>query len=106
MFSHARILVCQRTTDMSEICLDSLIVRVAPDRALAEPSYQQLYRKLAEQIECGAIADGQSLPSERVLAESLGLSRATVRRAYDELCARRYIETLGRAGWQQSRRRA
>ena len=75
-----------------------LLARLAPDRTLAEPSYQQLRRKIQALIESGQIADGQSLPSERALAESLHLSRVTVRRAYEELRADNLLETHGRAG--------
>ncbi|MCA1977618.1 MAG: GntR family transcriptional regulator [Thiobacillus sp.] len=75
-----------------------LAVQLAPDRSLAEPSYQQLRRKIQAMIESGEIASGQSLPSERALAESLGLSRVTVRRAYAELRAANLLETHGRAG--------
>ncbi len=75
-----------------------LTVLLAPDRSLAEPSYQQLRRKIQALIESGEIADGQSLPSERALAESLNLSRVTVRRAYEELRAADLLETHGRAG--------
>ena len=40
-----------------------------------------------------------SLPSERALAEMLNLSRVmTIRRAYDELRAKNYLETRGRLG--------
>ncbi|MCU0835769.1 MAG: GntR family transcriptional regulator [Chromatiaceae bacterium] len=77
---------------------DSLIKRLTPDRETAEPSYLQVAQKLKQLIESGEIADGQSLPSERVLAERLQLSRTTVRRAYDELRANDYLATLGRAG--------
>lgn len=75
-----------------------LAARLAPDRSLAEPSYQQLRRKIQALIESGEIADGQSLPSERALAESLNLSRVTVRRAYEELRAADLLEAHGRAG--------
>ncbi len=75
-----------------------LIDRIAPDRSLAEPSYLQMLRKLSALIDSGEIADGESLPSERALAEMLNLSRVTVRRAYEELRARNYLETHGRAG--------
>jgi GntR family transcriptional regulator len=71
---------------------------LAPDRSLSEPSYQQLLNKIVAGIESGEIADGQSLPSERALAETLKLSRVTVRRAYDELRAKDYLITRGRAG--------
>lgn len=77
---------------------DELLAELAPDRALAEPAYRQLRNKLQALIESGAIANGQSLPSERMLAESLSLSRVTVRRAYEELRALDVLETHGRAG--------
>jgi GntR family transcriptional regulator len=75
-----------------------LATLLAPDRSLAEPSYQQLRKKIQALIESGEIADGQSLPSERALAETLNLSRVTVRRAYEELRAADLLETRGRAG--------
>lgn len=79
---------------------DELIESLAPNRTLSEPSYLQLLNKLSALIESGEIADQQSLPSERALAEALGLSRVTVRHAYDELRAKNYLTTHGRAGVQ------
>lgn len=78
--------------------LPDLIQRITPDRTLSEPSYQQLGNKLSALIENGEIAHGQSLPSERALAEMLSLSRVTVRRAYEDLRAKNYLATHGRAG--------
>ena len=78
--------------------LPSLVERIAPDRTLSEPSYQQLGNKLSALIESGEITHGQSLPSERALAEMLSLSRVTVRRAYEDLRAKNYLATHGRAG--------
>lgn len=78
--------------------LPDLVQRIAPDRTLSEPSYQQLGNKLSALIEGGEITHGQSLPSERALAEMLGLSRVTVRRAYEDLRAKNYLATHGRAG--------
>lgn len=77
---------------------DRLIEQLFPDRAAAEPSYLQVAQKLTRLIDSGEIAAGQSLPSERLLAERLQLSRTTVRRAYDELRAKDYLSTHGRAG--------
>lgn len=76
----------------------AFVNNLAPDRSLSEPSYQQLLNKLVAGIESGEIANGQSLPSERALAETLNLSRVTVRRSYNELRARDYLITHGRAG--------
>lgn len=74
------------------------LMRIAPDRRLSEPSYRQLSNKLRALIESGEIPDGQSLPSERMLAEMLALSRVTVRRAYNELRSQDVLDTQGRAG--------
>ena len=48
-----------------------------PTRAL--PAYLQIEDELAEQIDSGALPPGSRLPTERVLAESLGVSRMTAR---------------------------
>ena len=78
--------------------MPDFLARILPDRRLAEPSYRQLTNRLRALIDAGDIADGQSLPSERTLAEMLALSRVTVRRAYDELRAQDVLDTHGRAG--------
>jgi GntR family transcriptional regulator len=75
-----------------------LIELLTPDRDLAEPVYLQLVRRFTEMIESGRIIAGQGLPSERVLAERLEISRTTVRRAYDELRAQALLVSQGRAG--------
>ncbi|MEJ0086881.1 MAG: GntR family transcriptional regulator [Pseudomonadota bacterium] len=55
------------------------------DESSSLPLYQQLQRALREAIENGAIAPEDALPPERDLAEMLGVSRITVRKAIDEL---------------------
>ena len=55
------------------------------DKRLPTPAYLQLKDQLAHAIDVGALAPGSALPSERGLATSLGLSRMTVRRAFEEL---------------------
>lgn len=57
--------------------------------------WKQLYGKLLPLIESGDLGDAVKLPSERDLALALGLSRATVRRCYDEL---RSVNRLGGHG--------
>jgi GntR family transcriptional regulator len=74
------------------------VERLVPDRRVAAPSYQQILMRLSAMIESGELADGQSLPSERALAEMLNLSRTTIRRAYNALRAKDYLSTHGRAG--------
>jgi GntR family transcriptional regulator len=55
------------------------------DETSAQPLYQQLQRSLREAIENRVIAPDDALPPERDLAEMLGVSRITVRKAIDEL---------------------
>lgn len=56
----------------------------------SEALWLQLHQRLLTQLESGQWRVGQSLPSERELAEQLQISRITVKRCYDE---------LRRAGW-------
>jgi GntR family transcriptional regulator len=55
------------------------------DESSAQPLYQQLQRSLRGAIENGVIGPDDALPPERDLAEMLGVSRITVRKAIDEL---------------------
>ena len=51
------------------------------------PLYLQLHRLIAEAIASGRLKPGDSLPSERELAATTGLSRVTVRKGVAELVA-------------------
>lgn len=76
----------------------AFIRRLRPDVGISEPVYRQLQRQIISMIQAGELQDGDSLPSERTLAEALQLSRTTIRRCYDELRDQDYISTHGRAG--------
>lgn len=56
------------------------------------PAYQQIETQLAELIERGDLGAGDRLPPERDLAADLGVSRMTVRQAFDALARRGLIE--------------
>jgi len=60
------------------------------------PLHQQVYRALRAEILAARLAPGSRLPSTRVLATSLGLSRNTVLLAYDQLFGEGYARS--RAG--------
>lgn len=51
----------------------------------SSPLYAQLARKLAHAIRDGQYLVDEALPSERLLSESLGVSRVTARKAIDQL---------------------
>jgi DNA-binding transcriptional MocR family regulator len=58
-----------------------------PDPLNTEPIYAQLAAALSEAIRAGRITLGTRLPSERLYARALGLSRTTITAAYQELKA-------------------
>ncbi|MCA9876353.1 MAG: PLP-dependent aminotransferase family protein [Thermomicrobiales bacterium] len=62
--------------------------QIVLDTEDATPLYRQLERALASAIGDGTLAPGDRLPSERTLAEQLGVSRTTTVMAYRELEAR------------------
>ena len=77
---------------------DFLIERLTPDRALAEPVYKQMARRMREMVAQGMVPPGQSLPAERLLAQRLNISRSTVRRFFEELRRSNELVTAGRSG--------
>lgn len=58
---------------------------LGPDERTTVPLYVQLAQKIAQAIRGGRYQADEALPSERMLSESLGLSRVTARKAIDQL---------------------
>src|SRR5450830_356721 len=77
---------------------DALISKLHLDNKTSEPYYQQLIRRIQTLIKNGELQPGISLPAERVLAESLRVSRTTIKRCYDELRKSGQLSTHGRSG--------
>ena len=63
---------------------------IAPEAA-GLPLYRAAKRALLAAIEAGRYGPGETLPSETALAESLGVSIGTLRRAVDELVAEHVV---------------
>jgi GntR family transcriptional regulator len=75
------------TVAASAETLAGFILRALAEADGARPLYLRLREALSEALRLG-VADTQAgLPSERWLAERLGVSRVTLRRALDELAA-------------------
>lgn len=74
----------------------ALLGTLSLDRSAAEPLYRQLYFAIREAILEGRLRPGARLPSTRILAEELAVSRNTVVIAFDQLLAEGYVE--GRTG--------
>src|SRR5689334_7656326 len=75
---------------------EAALAGISLDRADREPLHRQLAAELKRLILAQTIAPGARLPSSRIYAEELGVSRATVVAAVDELIAEGYAE--GRHG--------
>ena len=64
---------------------------VTLDRASATPLRAQLEQSLREAVRTGRLARGDRLPSSRMLAVDLGLSRGVVQECYEQLAAEGYL---------------
>ncbi len=70
-----------------------LIANSSPD-----PIYEQIARQIKAQIIAGDLREGEPLPSIRRLAQDLQISVITSKRAYDELEAEGFIDTVAGKG--------
>lgn len=60
----------------------------------SKPIYEQITDQIKAAILSGELSDGEQLPSIRGLANSLRVSAITTKRAYSDLEAAGYIETV------------
>src|SRR5258707_11624293 len=81
-------------------------LRIQLDRARRTPLAAQIYSAIREGIENGRLASGARLPSWQDLAAQLGVSRGTVRVAYERLVAEQFAIGLGAAGTRVAERQS
>src|SRR5712691_1398590 len=62
------------------------------ERASGVPLYRQICQRLREAILSGELAEGVRLPTERALANELGVNRTTVMNAYNQLASEGLVE--------------
>lgn len=74
------------------------VLPIQLDRARRTPLATQIYTAIRDGIEHGRLAAGARLPSWQDLAAQLGVSRGTVRVAYERLIAEQFVIGLGPAG--------
>ena len=62
------------------------------DTDAGRPAYQQIESQVTDAIARGTLGPGDRLPPERDLALTLGVSRMTVRQAFDALARKGLVE--------------
>ncbi len=77
---------------------DAALLSIALDRDAAQSLFRQLYEALRQLILKGRLARTARLPASRAFAAELGVSRATVTLAYDQLIAEGYLESRRGSG--------
>jgi len=69
-------------------------VELIISNASSKPIYEQITGQIKAMILSGELAEGEQLPSIRALANSLRVSAITTKRAYADLEADGFIETV------------
>ncbi len=73
------------------------------DKEQSTPIYRQITMQITKMVQDGILNPGDKLPAERALADSLGIARGTIKKAYMELASNKVIEiTQGRGSFVSS----
>lgn len=64
------------------------------DKSSESPVYRQIIEQITRKLRAGELKPGDRLPTERDLAEQLGIARGTVNRAYEELTRSQILESI------------
>ena len=73
------------------------------DSGSSIPLYQQVFEEIRKLILNGALVEGEKLPPIRKLTKSLGVSHATIERAYLQLSVEGYVQNMPRSGYTVNR---
>jgi GntR family transcriptional regulator len=73
-------------------------MRIIISNSSPDPIYEQISKQIKGQILAGDLAEGETLPSIRRLAQDLQISVITTKRAYDELEREGFLNTVGGKG--------
>ena len=68
------------------------------DERSVTPLQRQLYDELRQAILSGRLGAGCRVPSTRMLAQQLGVSRTTLTQGYEQLLSEGYLEAARGAG--------
>ena len=73
-------------------------MRILISNSSPEPIYEQIARQIKAEVIAGRLEEGAPLPSIRALAHDLQVSVITTKRAYDELEAEGFLDSVGGKG--------
>ncbi len=79
------------------VAIDAILEVFSAKRAL-RPKYRRLFETITQCVTRGVVGPGELIPSERELAEKLGISRVTVRKAFAVLLEDGVLERRHGAG--------
>ncbi|MET7461089.1 GntR family transcriptional regulator [Nonomuraea sp. NPDC005501] len=68
-------------------------------RRAASTQYETVAEELRKRIESGELVPGRQLPSEAAMADELGVSKGTVRQAFQLLASEQMIAAVHGRGW-------
>jgi len=74
------------------------MLKIFIDKESPNPIYKQIIEQITLQIKNGSLKPGEKLPSERELAAQTGISRSTIKKAYEELERNKVIEVVQGSG--------
>ncbi len=77
-------------------------IMITLDNRSSVPLHRQLYEEIRKSILTGRLTAGASVPSTRMLAVSLGVSRSTVTQSYDQLISEGYLQSAVGSGTKVS----
>jgi DNA-binding GntR family transcriptional regulator len=75
-----------------------VVPEITLDRSKSQPLRHQIYSQIAGDIRRGVLLDGYRLPSSRLLAKLLHVSRSTIVDAYEELLENGLIKARANSG--------
>lgn len=71
-----------------------MALEIVVDKKMNTPVYRQIIEQIMLLVRDQELVSGEKLPPERVLAESLGVARGTVKKAYEKLASNNVIEMV------------
>ena len=83
---------------MNRSTLHAALLSVSLDRDAPESLQSQLIRTLRQLVHAGRLRPGDRLPSSRMLADELSVSRVTVSTAFEQLISEGYAEARRGSG--------